>query len=420
MPNIQPYNAIFVKTLSLKLAAREYLENSEFVPSHISKNCDFDSLERVPTTFIDERLKPHFADVIWKCKCNGESLYFCFLFEHKSYIDRFIILQLLRYLTEGYLQQIDEYRKKQKAKKEVGKKTKQLEHLQLIIPIVLYHGKDKWQNRPFSDLFKLPDPSLKSYIPEVAYILNDLTKTPDKLLMALEFIYLRSTMLLLKHRNEKDFVLQYIREIFIFVQQDFPKPQIESFTEAYLQFITTTMDLNKDDYFGMVKDMPFEAYAHSLLGKERLEGRQEGRQEGKSIGLQKKSIEAILGIIKELPKLSNEKIAEMVMVTLEFVEKVKKDYRVNSIAGKEIDIPNQLRVLLNLLLLFPKWDKKRVVFFSKVELKQVSAIHNAFSKGDESEALECISTLYKNKVNKKEFGTLQQLAKEYVPKFKIM
>ena len=101
-------------------------------------------------------------------------------------------LQLMRYLLEGYT-----WQKEQK------------QPFTLIIPIILYHGNEQWTKKTFSDYFQLPDKNLQRYIPNFEYILNDLSKYSDEEILKLEVGVLMTTLLLFKHKGDKDFLLQH-------------------------------------------------------------------------------------------------------------------------------------------------------------------------------------------------------------------
>src|SRR5699024_804059 len=55
--------------------------------------------------------------------------YICFLLEHKSYKDRLTIFQISKYIIESWMAMVQKENKKE---------------LPLIIPMLVYHGKEKW------------------------------------------------------------------------------------------------------------------------------------------------------------------------------------------------------------------------------------------------------------------------------------
>ncbi|MDY0363006.1 MAG: Rpn family recombination-promoting nuclease/putative transposase [Desulforegulaceae bacterium] len=67
--------------------------------------------------------------MLYKADIKGNSGYIYLLFEHKSYYDKWIHLQLLEYLIKIWCQDI---------------KNNNPDNLLVIIPMVLYHGRYKW------------------------------------------------------------------------------------------------------------------------------------------------------------------------------------------------------------------------------------------------------------------------------------
>ena len=57
---------------------------------------------------------------------------------------------------------------------------KQYKKLIPVIPVILYLGKDKWNVHPFNSYFSEIDEDLKKYIPEINYVLADLSDFSDE------------------------------------------------------------------------------------------------------------------------------------------------------------------------------------------------------------------------------------------------
>src|SRR5690606_19819322 len=70
-----------------------------------------------------------FSDLLFKVNINKREGYFYFLFEHKSYASKDIAFQLLKYMIEIWDSKI---------------KKEGTNELPIIIPFVIYHGKDNW------------------------------------------------------------------------------------------------------------------------------------------------------------------------------------------------------------------------------------------------------------------------------------
>lgn len=158
----KPHDKFFKETLSNIENSRSFMEN--YLPSEILNIVDLDNLTVEKDSYIDEELEEYFSDILFKTNINQKEGYIYFLFEHKSYISDTISLQLLKYILKIW---------EQKFKKEKQKK------LPLIIPMVIYHGENKWNiAKELIDMIEgvveLPKEILK-YIPNYEYILYDLS-----------------------------------------------------------------------------------------------------------------------------------------------------------------------------------------------------------------------------------------------------
>ena len=114
--------------------------------------------------FIDESLKEFYSDILFNCVYwKNKKIKIALLLEHKSFKPKNEFLQLLRYKLNVWDSQY-----------------KNNEKLRLVIPIIIYHGKDKWLARSFSDLFPELDEVLIEYFPDFRYEFINLQETPDE------------------------------------------------------------------------------------------------------------------------------------------------------------------------------------------------------------------------------------------------
>ncbi len=99
----------------------------EFVPE-ISKYADLSTLKINPTEkFNVKKKKKYFLDFSASCKINNIDTCLYFLFEHKSVPDKYVLIQILNYISSVWE---DDIRKNNT--------------LTPIIPIVFYMGTDSW------------------------------------------------------------------------------------------------------------------------------------------------------------------------------------------------------------------------------------------------------------------------------------
>ena len=231
MQNKTPHDDLFKAVFSITSEVVAF--SKLYLPKFISKNLNYETLKIEPTTYVGENLKQYFSDIIYSVKWkDGKSLQLSFLLEHKSYVPRNIYLQLHRYLTEIYNHQDAENKQ-----------------LQLIIPIVIYHGNDAWVKRDFSDYFDLPDDNLRQYVPNLFYELIDLNKISDDLIINHSLgHYLQSTFLVFKHTKDKSFIEEFSQEIFIFVEQELDEAQKMFYLRSLLKYIFEVFKFEKQEF----------------------------------------------------------------------------------------------------------------------------------------------------------------------------
>ncbi|MGE0086311.1 MAG: Rpn family recombination-promoting nuclease/putative transposase [Desulfococcaceae bacterium] len=105
--------------------AESFLKNH--LPQFLIPHLDFSTLTIVKDSFADKELREHFSDILYTVQIKKNLLYIYLLFEHKSRKERFVSLQILRYMLKIWDQHIKQ-----------NPKTKKLPP---VFPMVLYHGR---------------------------------------------------------------------------------------------------------------------------------------------------------------------------------------------------------------------------------------------------------------------------------------
>lgn len=153
----KPHDKFFKRVFTRKETAADFLRN--YLPDNIVDLMDLDSLEYEKDSFVDEELSESLSDLLIKVSMQESGAgYVYILFEHKSYHEPFIAFYLLKYMVKIW----DAF---------AGRKGQS--DLPVILPIVLYHGKEKWRaGSRFQDLIKNPG-QMTEYIPDCRYRLSD-------------------------------------------------------------------------------------------------------------------------------------------------------------------------------------------------------------------------------------------------------
>jgi predicted transposase/invertase (TIGR01784 family) len=154
-----PHDRFFRETFSRLEVARDFL--TEYLPSEVVAVLNLDTLELQKDSFVDQDLREHFSDLLYKVQLrDGDEANVYLLLEHKSSPDFQVAFQLLRYMVRIW----------ERAQRE------KVRPLPPIIPIVVYHGREKWQvSENFTGLFEGPE-GIRPYWPNFRYELQDLSQ----------------------------------------------------------------------------------------------------------------------------------------------------------------------------------------------------------------------------------------------------
>ena len=192
-----PHDKFFKAAFSLASVARGYLTYL-FSPK-ITAKLDLDSLVLDSNSYISDKLKPYYSDIVWRCQLfSGKWVQVAFLFEHKSYKPIRPHLQILRYMLETW----DKHDDTQKP-------------LMPIIPIVVYHGVEKWEKETFESNFEEIDTDLMPFLPHFDFWLTNLQDYPDEMIKSFNAIFLQKSLLAFKHFSEQIFLKTHFAELLL-------------------------------------------------------------------------------------------------------------------------------------------------------------------------------------------------------------
>lgn len=130
-----------------------------YLPEEITKDLDLNTLSVSSQSYVSDKLKESLSDLVitLQFKNRGPAEIYI-LIEHKGGLKYWTRLQLFKYMNEKW----------QKTGKESS------HELPIIIPVVFYHGQEKWKySLEFADLFNPPDEHYRKYIPKFEHILHE-------------------------------------------------------------------------------------------------------------------------------------------------------------------------------------------------------------------------------------------------------
>lgn len=211
-----PHDKFFKETFTRIEVARDFF--AHYLPQSVVDALDLDTLTLQSGSFIDNDLQTQFADLLYQVRLrDGRTAYLYLLLEHKSRPDQNTPFQMLRYMVRIWERDLQDG-----------------QALQPIIPVVVYHGQERWRvATDFGDLFT-GDEALRPYWPQFRYELQDLSRLSDEEvrgavhlqigLLVLKYIFdpalrrhLPDIFMLFRELAESQTALEYLRTVLYYV-----------------------------------------------------------------------------------------------------------------------------------------------------------------------------------------------------------
>jgi predicted transposase/invertase (TIGR01784 family) len=273
-----PHDLFFRETFSRLEVAKDFLEN--YLPTEVLAVLDLATLELQKDSFIDNELKEHFSDLLYRVQLHGggeANVYL--LLEHKSSPEVQVAFQLLRYMVRHW----------ERAQREKAKK------LPPIIPIVVYHGREKWQvAENFEGLFEGPE-ALRPYWPKFNYELQDLSWYSAEDVQG--DILLRATMMLLMGIFDPSLSERLPNILRLFLELADGKTALE-YLEVALRYLSAAAKDLTAEGMKLALDEAFKDDGGSIMGgfveKWTEQGKQAGLQEGQQQGIRNSILDLLM------------------------------------------------------------------------------------------------------------------------------
>ncbi len=223
-----PHDKFFKETFSRLDVVQSFIE--EVFPQELREQINFGTLQLTNASFTDSFLAEFMADLVYQTEFAGQETLVTLLFEHKSYTDNFPHWQLLRYMTNIWMEE-------QKQEKKPS----------IVIPIIIHHGKTAWKKASLKSYFENPHPELQRFLPEFDYLLFSLNSYSDYQITNFRNIFLSTATMLLKHsRDEKEeflkleaFIIEKIRALENAHQEDY--------IQSVILYLQNTIDLTTNE-----------------------------------------------------------------------------------------------------------------------------------------------------------------------------
>jgi len=276
---VNPHDRFFKQVLSRQEAASDFLRH--YLPAEVAELLDFSSLELSKDSFVDQELQAHFSDLLYQVDLRsspegdvpGGKAYVYVLFEHKSYPEPLIALQLLRYMVRIWEQSL-----------------KQGMRLAPIVPVVVYHGRAKWKaDLAFGSLFETPE-AMMPFLPNYRYWLCDLSHYSHEEIKG--GVILRVALLALKDILRDNFDQRLVETLALLsdLLLDLSTRQTGlEFLETLLRYLSQATDQITEEQLKEAVETVFPAggvLMTTIAERWMEQGKQQGLQQGMQQGLQ--------------------------------------------------------------------------------------------------------------------------------------
>ena len=248
--------------------AREFL--SAVLPAELAEALDWTQLRSEPTTFIDENLQEQHSDLLFSLpEREGSPTQVYLLFEHKSTRDSHLLRQLLGYLAQLYATQSEPAP---------------------VIPLVFYHGATAHPvgRRLVEELglSKKQQARYRAYIPDFAYLLFDLGRTPPQTWDSLAMRAFLAALDSARQQNRERLI-----EVLRLADTLLREPDSTRIVHALLVYLFHVTDLQPAQWQALLSPPPspeleatMSSTAQQLFERGKFEGQREGKLEGQREG----------------------------------------------------------------------------------------------------------------------------------------
>jgi predicted transposase/invertase (TIGR01784 family) len=306
------HDKFFKETFSRIDVATNFLE--ELLDEKFVKKLNLSTLTMDNNSFVDEELEEHFADILYTCEYGDKSkVRIALLYEHKSYKEDYPHWQLIQYMINVWKSGF-----KQNKEKPIP-----------VIPIILYHGKEKWVYQSMTSYFENLDEDLRKYIPDFEYHLINLNNIPDKQITDFKNKFLSISALLFKHSRYKKYVKK-IENNLVELLKLIDNQGNNLFTTSVVLYIQNTDDLTFTELFAIFTKVSTNLNNTIMTTAEQLisqgfnqginQGFNQGINQGFNQGIETKEIDAVKRGYSN--GISNELLSNILNLPVQKIEEI--------------------------------------------------------------------------------------------------
>ncbi len=225
-----PHDVGFKTFFQDKELVRDFINH--YIPDEIKSYLDLSVIEIDISGFVAEEFKEFRTDVVVRVQLKNSDqmadLYF--LFEHKSYPDRYARLQALHYSVQKWMN--------------LYRRNKLGGYLPIVIPVIIYHGVSEWTfSHEFEDYFEIPHESFRVFVPKFRHLLHDITHMRDEAFKTSILMEIFHLLFKYIHFPELDIKLQ---EIFDLLEQLPDEDKRKEYLFNILKYVLASGSLSEE------------------------------------------------------------------------------------------------------------------------------------------------------------------------------
>jgi predicted transposase/invertase (TIGR01784 family) len=274
MTSIRPSDKFIRKIFSKKQEVIDFFKKT--FPPALVEQFDWENITFGKENFVGLEWDESRTDQLYRLHLKtGSEIYIYILFEHKSYYDPKIYIQLLEYISKIYRWQLENEKE-----------------LKVVLPLVFYHGEKDWDlGYTFQGMFNMKNipEELLSYIPNFKIQLFELKSEGKEFETENLALYLFLRLIqIIRDKGEK-FEGELLRLFTILSQEKEEAKRVEILLEMVKYLLSTRKDAerykNKDFY------KLLEAEYMTVLDEILAEGELRGIEKGFEKGIEKGKLE---------------------------------------------------------------------------------------------------------------------------------
>lgn len=240
---------------------------------------DLDTLEKVPTNFVDPRLRQRTTDVVWRVRTGEDDwAYLYLLIEFQSRTDHMMAVRIMGYVALLW----QDLRRRDPS---VGRQRR----LPPVIPLVIYNGQRPWRAATdVADLIAPVSEGLAGHLPRMKYLLVDQGGYTEAQLAPMR--NLMAAVMRLERPSGRQALIDAVADLRRWVagapelERVFSEWMHAMFADRPVLADSADIDL-RENVVGLRETL--RTWESEFLAQGRQEGRREGRQEGEALMLQR-------------------------------------------------------------------------------------------------------------------------------------